>query len=245
MHEAGHGLYEQGLPKSGALNGVPLFGTPLSSSISLGIHESQSRMWENLVGRSRAFWEWALPHAKKIMGPALESYSVEDLYRAVNIVTPSYIRVEADEATYNLHIMLRFQIERALLAGDLEARDVPGVWNRTFNEYLGIDVPDDRRGCLQDVHWSFGLIGYFPTYTLGNLYAAQFWETIRGQISDLEQQIKRGEFGALKSWLNQNIHAHGKRYRAADLCKMVTGKPLSADPLMRHLEGKLRPIYGV
>jgi carboxypeptidase Taq len=245
MHEAGHGLYEQGLPKNGSLDGVPLFGTPLASAISLGIHESQSRMWENLVGRSRAFWEWALPHARQIMGPALEPYSVDDLYRAVNIVTPSYIRVEADEATYNLHIMLRFEVERALLAGELEPKDVPAVWNRKFKEYLGIDVPDDRRGCLQDVHWSFGLIGYFPTYTLGNLYAAQFWETIQGQISDLEQQIKRGNFAPLKSWLNQNIHSHGKRYRAADLCKMVTGKPLSADPLMRHLEGKLRPIYGV
>jgi carboxypeptidase Taq len=245
MHEAGHGLYEQGLPKTGTLDGIALFGTPMSSSISLGIHEGQSRMWENLVGRSRAFWEWALPHAKKILGPALEPYGVDDLYRAVNIVNPSYIRVEADEATYNLHVMLRFQIERALLAGDLEAKDVPGVWNRTFKDFLGIDVPDDRRGCLQDVHWSFGLIGYFPTYTLGNLYAAQFWETIRGQITDLEQQIKRGEFKNLKAWLNQNIHAHGKRYRAADLCKMITGKPLSADPLMRHLEGKLRPIYGI
>jgi carboxypeptidase Taq len=245
MHEAGHGLYEQGLPKSGSLDGVPLFGTPLSNAISLGIHESQSRMWENLVGRSREFWEWALPHARQILGPALEPYSVDDLYRAVNIVTPSYIRVEADEATYNLHIMLRFQIERALLAGELEARDVPAVWCRSFKEFVGIDVPDDRRGCLQDVHWSFGLIGYFPTYTLGNLYAAQFWETIKGQITDLEQQIKRGDFKALKAWLNQNIHAHGKRYRAADLCKMLTGKPLTADPLMRHLEGKLRPIYGV
>lgn len=245
MHEAGHGLYEQGLPKNGTLDGVALFGTPLAASVSLGIHESQSRMWENLVGRSRAFWEWALPHARRIMGPALEPYTVDDLYRAVNIVTPSYIRVEADEATYNLHIMLRFEIERALLAGEMEARDVPSVWNRRFKEYLGIDVPDDRRGCLQDVHWSFGLIGYFPTYTLGNLYAAQFWETIQGQVTDLDQRIRRGDFSSLKAWLNQNIHAHGKRYRAADLCKIVTGQPLSADPLMRHLEGKLRPIYGI
>lgn len=245
MHEAGHGLYEQGLPKNGTLDGIPLFGTPLAEAISLGIHESQSRMWENLVGRSHPFWEWALPHAKKMLGPALEPFSVDDMYRAANIVSPSYIRVEADEATYNLHIMLRFEMERALLAGDLQVKDVPGTWNRKFKEYFGIEVPDDRRGCLQDVHWSFGLIGYFPTYTLGNLYAAQFWETIRGQISDLDQQIRRGDFKALKAWLNTNIHAHGKRYRAADLCKIVTGKPLSADPLMRHLEGKLRPVYGI
>jgi carboxypeptidase Taq len=245
MHEAGHGLYEQGLPKNGKLDGIPLFGTPLSNSISLGIHESQSRMWENLVGRSRGFWEWALPHAKQILGPALEPFSVDDMYRAVNIVTPSYIRVEADEATYNLHVMLRFQIERALIAGDLEVAAVPSTWNKAFKDFLGLDVPDDRRGCLQDVHWSFGLVGYFPTYTLGNLYAAQFWETIRGQVSDLDQQIARGDFKALKTWLNQNIHAHGKRYRAADLCKMLTGAPLSADPLMRHLEKKLRPIHGI
>ncbi len=261
MHEAGHGLYEQGLPKSkpvgdvlgkAAMNGSAgsggagtLFGTPLSQSISLGIHESQSRMWENLVGRSRAFWEWALPHAKTMLGPAMNEWSVDDLYRAVNIVSPSYIRVEADEATYNLHVMLRFEMERALVSGDLKVADVPATWNRKFKDYFGLDVPDDRRGCLQDVHWSFGLIGYFPTYALGNLYAAQLWETIRGQITDLEQQIKRGDFKALKAWLNANIHAHGKRYRAADLCKMVTGKPLSADPLMRHLEGKLKGVYGL
>jgi carboxypeptidase Taq len=252
MHEAGHGLYEQGLPKAAPLSTITgngsigsLFGTPLSQSISLGIHESQSRMWENLVGRSRAFWEWALPHARQMMGEGLAPYSVDDLYRAVNIVNPSYIRVEADEATYNLHVMLRFEMERALISGSLAVADVPATWNRKFKDYLGIDVPDDRRGCLQDVHWSFGLIGYFPTYTLGNLYAAQLWETIRGQITDIEKQIARGEFTQLKSWLNQNIHSHGRRYRAADLCKMVTAKPLSADPLMRHLEGKLRPVYGL
>jgi carboxypeptidase Taq len=246
MHEMGHGLYEQGLPKSGKLeDGGSLLGNPLADSISLGIHESQSRMWENLVGRSREFWEWALPHAKKILGPAMEPFGVDDLYRAVNIVNPSLVRVEADETTYNLHIMARFESERALLAGDLKVKDVPGVWNAKYKEYLGVDVPNDTKGCLQDVHWSFGLIGYFPTYTLGNLYAAQFWETIRGQITDLDRQIRSGQFLALKEWLNNNIHRHGKRYRAADLCKMVTGRPLSADPMMRYLEGKLRPVYGV
>jgi carboxypeptidase Taq len=246
MHEMGHGLYEQGLPKTAVLDGSGLlFGNPLADAISLGIHESQSRMWENLVGRSREFWEWALPHAKKILGPGLEPYSVDDLYRAVNIVTPSLIRVEADEATYNMHVMIRFEIERALLSGDMKVKDVPGVWNRAYKDYLGIDVPNDAKGCLQDVHWSFGLIGYFPTYTLGNLYAAQLWETIRGQITDLDRQIRSGQFLALKAWLNDNIHRHGRRYRAADLCKMVTGHPLSADPLLRYLEGKLRPVYGV
>jgi carboxypeptidase Taq len=254
MHEMGHGIYEQGLPKAAPLTGggapgpageATLFGNPLADSVSLGIHESQSRMWENLVGRSREFWEWALPHAKTMLGPALEPWGVDDLFRAVNIVTPSLIRVEADEATYNLHVMVRFELERALLAGELKVRDVPGVWNGRYKEFLGIDVPSDAKGCLQDVHWSFGLIGYFPTYTLGNLYAAQFWETIRGQITDLDRQIRSGQFGALKGWLNANIHAHGRRYRAADLCKMLTGQPLSAEPLMRHLEGKLRAVYGV
>ena len=242
MHEGGHGLYEQGLPKVGA---IARFGEPLADSISLGIHESQSRMWENLVGRSREFWSWLLPHAKKFAGGPLDRFSVDDAFRATNIVSPSFIRVEADEATYNLHILLRFEIERRLISGDLKVRDVPGEWNSRFKQLLGIDVPDDRRGCLQDVHWAFGLIAYFPTYTLGNLYAAQFWETIRQQIPDLPAQMSRGEFGALKVWLNTNIHQHGRRFKAGDLCRQLTGKPLSADPLMRHLETKFRAVYGL
>lgn len=241
MHEAGHGLYEQGLPKDDAA----LWGTPLADSISLGIHESQSRMWENLVGRSREFWTWALPHARKILGPALEPFSPDDLYRAVNTATPSLIRVEADESTYNLHVMVRFEVERALIKGDLAVADVPGVWNRAYKDYLGVDVPDDRRGCLQDVHWSFGAIGYFPTYTLGNLYAAQLWETINAEVANLSGQVSRGQFAALRQWLREKIHRHGKRWRAADLCRKITGKPLSADPFMKYIEGKIRPIYGI
>ena len=233
MHEAGHGIYEQGLPKARC------FGQPLGEAISLGIHESQSRMWENSVGRSRAFWTWALPHAQDKLGPAIASYSADDLYRAVNTAQPSFIRVEADEATYNLHIMLRFDIERAIIRGDVAIKDIPGLWNETFKRYLGLDVPDDRRGCLQDVHWSFGAIGYFPTYCLGNLYAAQLWETINEQIPDLNDQIAQGEFAPLRTWLNQNIHAQGRRYRAGELCERLTGNPLSADPLLRHLEGRL------
>ncbi len=239
MHEAGHGLYEQGLPKR------EHFGQPIAEAVSLGIHESQSRVWENLVGRGREFWQWALPHAKRILGPALEPFNPDDMYRAVNTASPSLIRVEADESTYNLHVMIRFEIERALIAGDLKVRDVPGVWNRAYKEYLGIDVPDDRRGCLQDVHWSFGLIGYFPTYTLGNLYASQIWQTINAQIPELSSQISMGEFGPLREWLRKNIHAHGKRYRASELCTRITGKPLSADPFMAYIEGKIRPIYGI
>lgn len=239
LHEAGHGMYEQGLPKQDH------FGEPLADAVSLGIHESQSRMWENFVGRSREFWTWAFPIASTRLAPALSGWTLDDMYRAANIVSPSFIRVEADEATYNLHIMLRYRIERALVNGDLAVRDLPGEWNKTFKEYLGLDVPDDRRGCLQDVHWSFGLVGYFPTYTLGNLYAAQLWEKILAEIPDLKIQMARGEFGALKAWLNTHIHAHGRRFRAAELCQRATGKPLSSDPLLRHLEGKLRPMYGV
>jgi len=245
MHEAGHGIYEQNLPKGGGHGSDDRFGQPLSQAISLGIHESQSRMWENFVGRSRAFWEWALPHAQKMLGGALDNATPEQLYRAVNTASPSFIRVEADELTYNLHILIRFEMERAIIGGDLEVGDIPAAWNEKYKTYLGVEVPDDRRGCLQDIHWSGGMMGYFPTYCLGNLYAAQLWETINVQIPDLESQIGRGEFGPLKSWLAKNIHHHGRRYRAGDLCQKLTGKPLGADPLLRHLEGKLKPIFGL
>jgi len=238
MHEAGHGLYEQGLPKA------THFGQPLSESVSLGIHESQSRMWENFVGRSRAFWSWCTPVAKKHFGKSLKG-DAESIYRASNVVKRSFIRVEADEATYNLHVMLRFEIERALVSGDLPAKDLPKFWNARFNEYLGLKVPSDKVGCLQDVHWSFGLVGYFPTYTLGNLYAAQFWEKINRDQPDLEKKMARGDFTDLLAWLRRNIHRHGRRYEAAELCRKITGKELSPEPLMRHLEGKLRPLYKV
>jgi len=239
LHEAGHGMYEQGLPKR------EHFGTPLGQAVSLGIHESQSRMWENFVGRSREFWHWALPHAKGHMGEAMADATVDDLYHAVNTATPSFIRVEADEATYNLHIMIRFEIERALIKGELGTADVPGVWNEAYKRRLGLEVLHDRDGCLQDVHWSFGLVGYFPTYCLGNLYCAQLWEQIGKDIPDLRERIGHGDFAPLKDWLNKNVHAPGRQYPAKELCRRVTGEPLSAEPLLRYLEGKLRPIYGV
>ncbi|MBU6414460.1 MAG: carboxypeptidase M32 [Planctomycetes bacterium] len=239
MHEAGHGMYEQGLPKD------KYFGQPIADSISLGIHESQSRMWENFVGRSREFWVFALPLARQHFGDALPQTTVDELYRAVNTAKPSLIRVEADEATYNLHVMIRFELERALLRGDLKVKDLPGEWNKRYKDYLGIDVPSDAKGCMQDVHWSFGLVGYFPTYTLGNLYAGQFWEKINKDIPDLSSRMEKGDFAALKTWLNTSIHAHGKRYRAGELCQMLTGKPLSADPLLNHLQRKLDGVYGV
>ena len=239
MHEAGHGLYEQGLPKESH------WGEPLAEAVSLGLHESQSRMWENFVGRSRPFWAWALPKAAKHLSPLLDGVDLDEIYGAANTVEPSFIRVEADEATYNLHIMLRFQLERELISGRLAINDLPAAWNKTFKDYLGLDVPDDRRGCLQDVHWAFGLVGYFPTYTLGNLFAAQFWEKINADIPDLDDRMTRGDFAPLKAWLNTHIHAHGRRYRAAELCQRITGRPLSADPLVNHLNTKLAPLYGV
>ena len=170
---------------------------------------------------------------------------LETVYGGANIVKPDFIRVEADELSYNMHIMIRFEIERAMMRGDLSVSDIPGVWNQKYKEYLDLDVPDDRRGCLQDVHWSGGSIGYFPTYTLGNLYAAQLFETALEAMPDLHDQFEKGEFGDLKRWLNKNIHSHGERYRAPDLCRHVTGKPLTAEPLLRYLERKLRPLYGL
>jgi len=249
MHEAGHGMYEQGLPKSATHAGpegedVPLFGTPLADAISLGIHESQSRMWENFVGRSHAFWRWLLPEAGRLV-PALGDHDVDAVYRAVNIVRPTLIRVEADEGTYNLHVMLRFELERAMIAGDLAVADLPGAWNERFEQLLGLAVPDDARGCLQDVHWSFGLFGYFPTYTLGNLYAAQLWEAISTANPDLDAQLASGSFAPLRGWLNEHVHAHGRRYRAWELCERVTGRPLEARPLLDWLSGKLRAVHGL
>ncbi|MEM7229758.1 MAG: carboxypeptidase M32 [Planctomycetota bacterium] len=238
MHECGHGIYEQGLLEQH-------IGTPMGESISLGIHESQSRMWENQVGRSKAFWEWCFPKLGEHFGDAVKGLSFDDVYGGANIVKPDFIRVEADEATYNMHIMVRFEMERALLKGDLAVKDIPDAWNAKYKDYLGIDVPNDAKGCLQDIHWSMTSMGYFPTYTLGNLYAAQLFEKALEDHADLYDQFRAGEFGTLKTWLNENVHHHGQRYRAADLCEVVTGKPLSADPLMRHLEGKLRPLYGI
>ncbi len=238
MHEGGHGLYEQGLPKADA------FGQPLAEAISLGIHESQSRLWENLVGRSMPFWKWCAKQAGEMLGAPLAGAAPEAIYKAVNIVKPHFIRVESDELTYNLHIMLRFDLERALLAGDLNPKDLPGAWNERMKKDLGLTVPDDRRGCLQDVHWSMGLIGYFPTYTFGNLYSAQIWEAIQRDLPARDELIAKGDFAPILSWLRTNIHAHGRRYRAEELCQKITGKPLSHDPLLRHLEAKVNGVYG-
>lgn len=239
LHESGHSLYEQGLPKR------EKFGQPLASYISLGIHESQSRMWENKVGRSLAFWKWCLPEMNARLGGAFAPYKADDLFRAVNAVKPHFIRVESDECTYNLHIMLRFDIERALIAGDLAVKDVPSVWNERMRKDLGLEVKEDRLGCLQDVHWSMGAIGYFSTYTLGNLFGAQFWETINRDIPDLDAKLAKGEFSPLLDWTREKIHSQGRRHGALELCQKITGKPLSHEALCNYLEKKLKPIYGI
>jgi len=242
MHESGHAIYEQNLA---GRDDESLIGLPISDSVSLSIHESQSRLWENQVGRSRVFWRWCYPKLSEFFGVSVKGFTEQQVYEAANRVRPSLIRVEADEATYNLHIMVRFELERGLLGGQLKAGDLPGAWNEKYKDYLGLDVPDDAHGCLQDIHWSMGAMGYFPTYTLGNLYAAQFFEKAREDLGDLDDQIARGEFTPLREWLNKNIHRQGMRYESEPLCEHVTGESLSAEPLMRHLEGKLRPVYGL
>jgi carboxypeptidase Taq len=202
-------------------------------------------MWENQVGRSRPFWEHFFPKAKELFPTALADVPLDDWYFAINDVQPSFIRVEADEATYNMHIILRFELEQALLKGDLDVLDVPAAWNEKFTKSFQLTPPDDRRGCLQDIHWSMGGLGYFPTYTLGNLYAAQFMEQARRDLPDVESDFRRGEFGRLKGWLNEKVHRPGQRWRAAELCRRVTGQPLSHQPLLKYLHGKYAPLYGL
>jgi carboxypeptidase Taq len=238
LHEAGHGIYEQGLDPEHS-------GTPMGMAVSLGIHESQSRLWENQVGRGRPFWEHFFPRARQVFLDALSDVGLDDFLFAVNEARPSYIRVEADEATYNLHIILRFELEQALMAGDLQAADVPGAWDEKFHRLVGLVPPTPAQGCLQDIHWSGGGIGYFPTYTLGNLYAAQLMEQARRDLGDLDADFRQGQFGRLKGWLNEKVHRPGQRYRPAELCRRVTGRPLDHQPLLAYLRGKYAPLYGL
>jgi carboxypeptidase Taq len=241
LHETGHALYEQNLPAGH-------FGTPLGAACSYGIHESQSRLWENQVGRGRPFWEHFFPRLRQTFPAALAGVTLDQFYFAVNDVKPSLIRVEADEATYNLHVALRFELELALLSGNLTVADLPGAWNDRFKALFGLDVPDDARGCLQDIQWSFGGIGYFPTYTLGNLYAAQLMEAARkdcGGAESLTSDFRRGEFDRLRGWLAANVYKHGQRYRAGELCRRATGRTLTPGPFLSHLREKFGPLYGV
>jgi len=238
MHEGGHGLYEQGLRPEH-------LGTPLGEAVSLGIHESQSRLWENHVGRSAAFWQWCWPLAQQHLGAACDGQSATSVFGAANVVTPSLIRVEADEVTYDLHVMVRFEIEQGLIDGSLAVADLPERWNALYLDHLDVEVPDDRRGCLQDVHWSCGLFGYFPTYTLGNLYAAQFAAAADEALGGLAPLLARGDFAPLLTWLRDNVHCHGRRLDPGALCERATGAPLSSEPFFTALEKRLGEAYGV
>jgi carboxypeptidase Taq len=238
MHESGHAMYEQGIAKE-------LARTPLYKGASYAIHESQSRLWENLVGRSKAFWEWFYPKLQDRFPSQVGDVSLDDFYKAINKVEPSFIRVEADEATYNLHIMLRLEIEIALLEGEIKVKDLPEFWNTRFKEYLGITPKNDAEGVLQDVHWSFGLYGYFSTYALGNLVSLQLWEKIKADIPNLEDQIRKGEFTNLLSWLQDKVYRHGKKFAPQELVKRITGSKIDGEPYIKYLNEKFGEIYGL
>ncbi len=235
MHESGHAMYEQGVAPS-------LEGTPLSRGTSLGVHESQSRMWENFVGRSKPFWTWAYPQLQAAF-PQLANVALDSFYKAINKVQPSYIRVESDEATYNLHIMLRFELEMALMAGDVDPAKLPQEWNDRFESFLGIVPPSNKLGVLQDVHWSSGLLGYFPTYALGNLLAAQYYRKALEAHPGIPDDIANGKFDTLLGWLSENIHQYGRKFTAEELTQRVTGEAIDPKYYMQYLDAKYGEIY--
>ncbi|MFB3114514.1 MAG: carboxypeptidase M32, partial [Nitrospirales bacterium] len=237
IHEGGHGLYEQGLPPEH-------HGTPLGEALSLGIHESQSRLWENSVGRSRAFWEYFFPLLKDRFPNQLSGINVDTFYGAINTVKPSLIRVEADEVTYNLHIMVRFEIELDVIEKRVGVEDLPDLWRTKMKEYLGVVPERDADGVLQDVHWSFGAFGYFPTYTLGNLYAAMLFKQAGTDLPSLETDIAQGNLMPLKQWLNHHIHRHGRQFTSKELIQRATGQTLSAEPFLQSLRDKMQEVYG-
>ncbi len=236
MHEAGHAMYEQGVSKE-------LARTPLGCGASLAIHESQSRMWENLVGRSLPFWEHFYPELQKVFEEQLGKVKLDDFYRGINKVKPSLIRVEADEATYNMHIMLRLELEIGLMEGSIDIKELPQIWNSRMKEYLGVIPKSDAEGVLQDIHWSMGAIGYFSTYALGNLVSAQLWECINRDISNLNDQIKSGEFSELLGWLRCNVHQHGAKFEPQELVEKITGSKITPEPYMKYLNEKYSRIY--
>jgi carboxypeptidase Taq len=238
IHEGGHALYEQGLPED-------QYGLPSSESVSLGIHESQSRLWENHVGRSLSFWKAHYAQLQSVFPEHLGEISLDQFYRAINKVEPSFIRTEADELTYHFHVMVRFEIELALMEKQIKVADLPAVWNDRYKSYLGIDVPDDAQGVLQDVHWSHGSFGYFPTYSLGSFYAAQFFEKATQEIPGLEDQIAGGDSSALLSWLRDKVHRHGRQYSSDQLCQRISGESLNFDYFMRYARNKYNSIYGL
>ncbi|HEY1016763.1 MAG TPA: carboxypeptidase M32, partial [Herpetosiphonaceae bacterium] len=238
LHETGHALYEQGVKPE-------LSRTPLERGASLGIHESQSRLWENLIGRSLPFWTYFYPRLQEFFPEQLGKVDLTTFYRAINAVKPSLIRVEADEVTYNLHVMIRFELEQQLVAGTLPIADLPAAWNAKYEEYLGVTPPDAALGVLQDVHWSGGMIGYFPTYTFGNVLSVQFFEAAVAAHPEINDEIGRGEFGTLYRWLQENIYQHGRKFKPNELVTRVTGRPMEAAPYVRYLKQKFAPLYGI
>lgn len=238
MHEGGHALYEQSLDPQ-------RFRDPSGGACSLGVHESQSRFWENVIGRSLPFWCYWFPELRRAFPGLLDDVTVEEFWRAANASRSTFIRVDADEVTYNLHVILRFELESDLVAGRLAVRDLPGAWREHSRDLLGVDPVDDRLGVLQDVHWAAGLVGYFPTYTLGNLYAAQFLEALRRDVPDLDDRLAAGDLGVVRNWLYRNVHVHGRRWFPGELCRRVTGQPLSSDAAMRYLWAKFGDVYGI
>lgn len=238
MHEFGHGLYEHQISPA-------LERTPLCRGVSLGLHESQSRMWENLVGRSRPFWKFFYPKLQATFPEQFGGVDMEAFYRAINKVQPSLIRIEADEATYGLHIILRFEVEQEIMEGRLALRDLPEAWNARMKEYFGVAVPDDAKGVLQDIHWSAGMIGYFPTYQLGNIISCQLWEKALEAMPDLDAQFERGEFTTLRNWLRENLHKHGRKFTPKETLAKMVGGPISVGPYVRYLKAKLGEIYGI
>jgi carboxypeptidase Taq len=238
MHECGHALYELGIAKK-------YNRTPLGAGASMAVHESQSRLWENLVGRSRAFWKHFYPRLQELFPSQLGNVDAEMFYKAVNAVEPSLIRVEADEATYNLHIMLRLEMEIALMEGSLKAKDAPEAWNDKFENYLGIVPPNNALGVLQDVHWSFGGFGYFPTYALGNLVSAQLWERMEQDIPEVEAHIEKADFAVILNWLRENVHIYGAKFEPQELVQKITGSKITPEPFMRYLDRKFKDIYSL
>ena len=238
IHESGHAMYSQGI-------GADIDRTPLWDGASPGVHESQSRLWENLVGRSQPFWRHFFPSLRKAFPESLLGVDETAFYRAVNKAHPSYIRVEADEVTYNMHVLLRFELENELLEGTLKVKDVPEAWNSRFKQYLGLDVPNDREGALQDVHWSYVSFGIFPGYTLGNLIGAQLMEKVRAEMPDFDAQVERGHFEGLLGWLRQNVHRHGRKFTPNELLERATGRSLTAKPWIAYVQGKFGALYGL
>jgi carboxypeptidase Taq len=238
IHEGGHALYEQGLPQD-------QYGLPLASAASLAVHESQSRLWENNVGRSLDFWQYYYPILQKSVSPALDKCSLSDFYKAINKVSASLIRTESDEISYHFHVMIRYEIEKQLLEGSLSINELPEAWNQYYFNYLGIKPQDDKSGVLQDVHWSHGSFGYFPTYSLGSFFAAQLFQQAQQDLPNLTKNTTEGNFSSLLSWLRSNIHVHGRHYTSAQLAQSICGQGLNLNAFMSYVKAKYGAIYGI